>query len=101
MNQWVFESLLDFDVATHQPIPRIARSWRISDDGKIFTFKLDTRAKWADRKPVTIEDVRFSFEVFAIKGVKALSRKASLNKFSKIEVVFVINLKKSLKCRRK
>ena len=87
LDQWVFESLLDFDVATHQPIPRIARSWRISDDGKIFNFKLDTRAKWADRKPVTIEDVRFSFEVFAIKGVKALSRKASLNKFSKIEVL--------------
>lgn len=84
LEKWVFESLLDFDVATHQPIPRIAEKWEISPDGKTFTFWLNPRAKWKDGKPITSEDIRFSFEVFGIKGVKALPRKASLNNFARI-----------------
>ena len=40
----------------------LARSWDVSDDGKTFTFHLYD-AQWWDGKPVTAEDVAFSFDM--------------------------------------
>ncbi len=39
--------------------PMLAKSWTISDDGKIYTFELN-KANWSDGKPFTSEDVKFS-----------------------------------------
>ncbi len=43
-------------------IPKIARSWEISDDRKTVTFHLRKDAAWHDGVPVTSNDVRFTFE---------------------------------------
>ena len=40
----------------------IAESWKISDDGKTYTFKLKPGLVFASGNPVTAEDVAFSFK---------------------------------------
>ena len=42
-------------------IPGAAESWTVSDDGKIYTFKLRPDATWSDGSPVTAEDFVYSF----------------------------------------
>jgi peptide/nickel transport system substrate-binding protein len=41
--------------------PRLATSWEISKDGKIYTFKLRPGVKFSSGNPLTANDVRFSF----------------------------------------
>jgi oligopeptide transport system substrate-binding protein len=42
--------------------PDIAERWDVSDDGRTFTFQLNRRATFHDGRPVTAEDVKYSFE---------------------------------------
>jgi peptide/nickel transport system substrate-binding protein len=43
--------------------PYLATSWKISDDAKTYTFKLNKAAKFHDGKPITSSDVAFSLGV--------------------------------------
>jgi peptide/nickel transport system substrate-binding protein len=43
--------------------PYIAESWEISDDGKTYTLHIAKNAKFHDGKPVTSEDLAFSFDI--------------------------------------
>ncbi len=42
--------------------PCIVSEYKVSPDNKEFTFKLRKGLKWSDGKPVTTEDVRFTWE---------------------------------------
>src|SRR5689334_9418061 len=44
------------------PIPALAESWTISDDGTTYTFKLRPDAKFSNGRDLTAEDVKWSFE---------------------------------------
>ena len=48
----------------------MAERWEISDDSKSVTFYLRDGLKWHDGKPVTTEDVAFTFEFIAHKDYK-------------------------------
>jgi microcin C transport system substrate-binding protein len=93
LQRWIFDRLVDWDNGSGEDIPWLAKKWTISPDGKVFTFILDERAKWFDGKPVTAEDVKFSFDCFNLPGVKAPFRKASVSAFEKIEVVDAKSIK--------
>ncbi len=41
-------------------IGKLADSWKISDDGLVYTFKLKQNVKWHDGNPFTAEDVKFT-----------------------------------------
>ncbi len=43
-------------------VPDLAESWDISDDGRVYTFRLRPDAKFHDGKPVTAHDVVWSLE---------------------------------------
>ena len=43
-------------------VPLLAKKWSSSSDNKVWTFNLDKKAKFTDGKPVTAEDVKFSFD---------------------------------------
>ncbi len=58
----VFASLLNFD-ADWKPLPYLAKSWEISDGGLTYTFHMVENATFHDGKPVTSEDVAYSFGV--------------------------------------
>ena len=58
----MYESLLSSDPETGDYAPGLASEWTVSDDGLAFTFTIDPRARWSDGRPVTAEDVRWTFE---------------------------------------
>src|ERR1035437_1597105 len=45
-------------------IPRLARQWDWSADSLRVTFHIDPRARWQDGRAVSVDDVKFGFEVF-------------------------------------
>jgi peptide/nickel transport system substrate-binding protein len=55
----IYESLLTYD-HDFTPRPSLAKSWTISPDGLIYTFKLQENVKWHDGKPFTADDVVFT-----------------------------------------
>lgn len=44
------------------PSPGLASSWKISEDGRTYTFTLDTAQKWHDGSPVRPEDITYNFK---------------------------------------
>lgn len=64
----MYEGLVALD-AQKNIIPCIASSWTISDDGLEYVFTLDSAAMFTNGKPVTVEDVKFSFDTMLSNAV--------------------------------
>ena len=62
LHDFTFDNLLIRDLDTNDWEPAVAESWEISKDKKAFTFKLREGVVWHDGKPLTVEDVKYSFE---------------------------------------
>ena len=58
----VFDHLLEENRRTGKFEGSLAEKWEIGKDGKTFTFHLRKDAKFHDGKPVTAEDVKFTWE---------------------------------------
>jgi peptide/nickel transport system substrate-binding protein len=58
----IFESLLDRDPDTLEMKPLLADRWEVSPDGLVITFHIDPRARFSDGKPVTADDVVFTYQ---------------------------------------
>lgn len=43
-------------------MPGAAESWTVSEDGKVYTFKMRAGATWSDGSPVTAEDFVYSWQ---------------------------------------
>ena len=52
----VYDRLYDIDFTTQELLPRGAESYEVSEDGLVYTFHLNAKAKWSDGKPVTAQD---------------------------------------------
>ena len=59
----IYEGLLRYDTDLN-PMPGLAESWEISEDGLTYTFKLHEGVKWHDGEGFTADDVVFSADVF-------------------------------------
>lgn len=57
----VYDSLVRVEGNPPNPVPHLAASWTVSDNGLEYVFKLDPAAKFHDGTPVTAEDVTYSF----------------------------------------
>ena len=57
----VFSGLVSFDPHLNLT-PDLAESWSVSPDGTVYTFKLRQNAKFHDGRPVTAQDVVYSWE---------------------------------------
>ncbi len=57
----VFSGLVSFDPQLHLT-PDLTESWDVSSDGRTYTFHLRTNAKFHNGKPVTAQDVIYSWE---------------------------------------
>jgi len=65
VTKWLIETIFDGLVAINDKmeiIPELATTWDISADGKVYTFKLRTDVKWHDGKPLTADDVKFTYD---------------------------------------
>lgn len=63
-NSFLFDTLTWKD--ENGVVPWLAKSWNISEDGLQYTFDLEEDVLWHDGKPLTAEDVVFSFEYYQI-----------------------------------
>ncbi|ARP74845.1 ABC transporter substrate-binding protein [Bordetella genomosp. 6] len=59
----IYESLLTWTTDL-KPQPGLARAWKVSDDGKTYTFDLQQGVTWHDGKPFGADDVVFSIDKF-------------------------------------
>jgi len=61
VNRLLFSSLVSFD-ARGLPVPGLADSWGVSQDGTIYNFSLRSNAVWHDGTPVSVDDITFTLE---------------------------------------
>ena len=64
--QNVYERLVWFDGASREPIPWLAESWEVSDDGQRYVFKLRKGIKFHDGTELDAAAVKFSFDRAAL-----------------------------------
>lgn len=64
---YIIEGLATRNIDSYGWEPALAQSWETAKDGKSFTFTLRDGVKWHDGKPLTVEDVKFSFDAILDK----------------------------------
>lgn len=60
----LFEGLVSWKPDTLEPIPGVAESWELSEDGLTYTFHLRKNARWSNGDPLTAHDFQYSFRRF-------------------------------------
>lgn len=87
VQNYVCEGLLTRDSETYDWKPRLAEKWEVSKDNKTFTFFLRKNAVFHDGKPVTAEDVKFSFDAIFEPKYEAAHLRPYYEGLAKAEVV--------------
>ncbi|MGW4370919.1 ABC transporter substrate-binding protein [Nocardia takedensis] len=64
----IVDSLTDQDPATGELKPWLARSWEVSPDAKVFTFKLADKVTFSDGTPLTADSVKRTFDSILALG---------------------------------
>ena len=57
------ENLVSLNPITQEFIPSLATHWKVSEDRKTFTFRINPEARWSDGKEVTSADVIASYKL--------------------------------------
>ncbi len=78
MSGIMFDGLLSSDPFSGQPVPKLAKSFSISPDGKDYTIKLRKGIKWTDGKPITADDVVFTWNDIILAGMGDTSIRDSI-----------------------
>ncbi len=60
-SELMFNGLVALD-ANLQPVPELAESWEVLEDGALYRFTLREGVLWHDGQPFTSADVKYSFE---------------------------------------
>ena len=68
---YLFDTLIDVDPDTLEFKGKLAESWTISEDRLTITFKLRKGMVWSDGKPITTDDILFSYETIKNPEVDA------------------------------
>jgi len=93
----LFEGLVNADPKDLHPIPGMAESWEISQNGTVFTFKIRKNAKWSNGDAFTANDFVYSWKriltpkmaseyaymLFVVKNAEKFN-KGTLKDFSKV-----------------
>ena len=83
----MYDRLLGNDPDTMEFAPALARRWRVSSDGREFTFELDARARWSDGSPVTARDVKATFDAVTDPKSDTGPWKIQLGEFASPEIL--------------
>ncbi len=83
----MYEALLSVDPVTTEFTPGLAHCWTISDDKRDYTFEIDPAARWSDGRPVTAEDVKWTFDQIMDKDNATGAEKVALGVFLSPEIL--------------
>lgn len=78
MAAMMFDGLVSTEPEAGRVIPKLAKSYEISPDGKTYTFNLRRGIKWSDGNPITADDVEFSWNKILLAGLGNTSTRDSL-----------------------
>ncbi len=85
---YVLESLLLRDPDTLKWQGLVAEAWQVSEDGLRFTFRIRKGVKFSDGRPLTAEDVAFTFAFLMNDAIAAPRSRAY---FEKVESVTALD----------
>ena len=68
-----YDFLVGFDPKNLAPRPELATSWKVSPDGKTWTFQTRQGVKWQDGVPFTAADVAFTFNYIVKNNLSNLA----------------------------
>src|SRR6185369_10025444 len=85
VNDIVFDGLLNN--GPDGKYPALAKSWKISPDGKQFDFELRAGVKFHNGDPFTAEDVKFTYEQLLKPDNTHSYRKGFVDAIERIEVI--------------
>ncbi len=72
-----YDYLLRYGPETTEPVPGLAESWEVSDDGLTWTFRIRKGVTWQDGQPLTARDVAFSYNYVIDNEMGAFSNYTS------------------------
>ncbi|MBX9769205.1 MAG: peptide ABC transporter substrate-binding protein, partial [Bdellovibrionales bacterium] len=87
VQSYVMESLCEVNEDTYEIEPGLAEKCEASPDGKTFTFVLRQGLKWHDGQPITMEDVKFSYDVIFDNKFPTAHKRPYLEAIEKYEVL--------------
>ncbi len=70
----IFDGLVEQNYITGEIEPALAESWTVSRDGRTWVFTLRQGVSWHDGRPLTADDVIFTFQTIFTEGVQTSSR---------------------------
>ena len=82
----LFSRLVDYKPGTTELGPSLADSYDVSDDGKVYTFKLHPGVKFTNGREVTAADVKWSIE----RAVNPKTQGPGAGFFHSIELVTMV-----------
>jgi peptide/nickel transport system substrate-binding protein len=83
----VFDTLATQDSRTLKWIPRLAQSWKVSDDQLTIDFELRRGITFSDGSPLTADDVVFTFDFMRDPAIEDPEEKAYVDRLKKVEKV--------------
>ena len=101
----IFEGLAVKNPITLEPEPGVAEKWKISEDGRIYTFYINSNAKWSNGEHMTASDYvwswnralhpetgsLYSYMLYPILNAEAYA-KGEITDFSKVGVKSIDDL---------
>lgn len=84
---FVYETLLGSHPITRDYVPAVATHWKISDDKRIFTFRMDPRARFSDGMPLTANDVVATWKLMMDETILDPSQQLTYGKFEEPKAI--------------
>lgn len=78
MSGIMYDGLLSTHPITGQPVPRLAKSYKILPDGMTYIINLRRGIKWSDGVPITADDVVFTWNDIIFAGLGDTSTRDSM-----------------------
>ncbi len=78
MASLMYDGLVTSRPDNGEVVPKLAKSFTISPDGKVYTFYLRKGIKWSDGKPITADDVVFTWNKIILAGLGNTSTRDSV-----------------------
>ena len=87
IREYIVERLLTRNLESNELEPALAENWEISPDYKTYTIYLRKGVLWHDGKPLTSEDVHFSFSAYTDVSYGGAHYLSYLENIEKAEII--------------